>query len=144
MFVLSSLDVEISNHKYGSKVDMCHYIGCQHWFCNFRVCCVIRTVAEVAGFNVFQNSGRVLFPHWENKGCKNCRWFNIIWQWVSTWLECVPIPGCIHACPLCTLASSLRNLPLPTFAFVQTWRLQSLQSTVEKWLASFRLTFSPA
>lgn len=43
---------------------------------------------------------------------------------VPDWSVCA-FTRCIHACPFCTLACTLKNLPLPTLAFIQAWRLQS-------------------
>lgn len=49
---------------------------------------------------------------------------------VPDWSSCLSPAAFMHVHFVHLLA--LRNLPLPTLAFIQAWRLQSLQSRVEK------------
>ena len=52
---LSSLDVETSNNKYGSKEDMIHYKGWQYWLSSICVCHIFRRTKLV---NTVSDSGK--------------------------------------------------------------------------------------
>lgn len=93
------------------------------------MCRAIKTVAEVAGLTVFSEIQEVFyFPIRRTKAVNAVGAIISFDSGEVPDCECVPTPGCIHAYPFC----SLRNLPLPTLAFIQAWRLQSLHSRVEK------------